>query len=92
MMAQNVNRRLQSPIRMRIVMNRPPNVRLSPVNQPLSLLKRNVEKPRMRPGQLAQITRRNSKIPRRSADIRLVFDQRPLSIRKIKPSATRRNQ
>jgi len=42
-MTQNINRHLQSPIRMRIIMNRPPNVRLRTVNQTLSLLERNVD-------------------------------------------------
>ena len=74
MMSQNIYR--QSPIRMFVVVNRLPNVRLRTVNQMLNLLERNVDQPRMRPGQLAQVTRCNPKLSRRGADIRMMLNER----------------
>jgi hypothetical protein len=91
MMTQNVNRRLQSPLRM-VAVERLPNPLLGPVNQPLRLLQSELNQPRMRPGQLAQITRRNIQLTGGGADIRVMLHQQTLNPREIKPTATRRNR
>ena len=46
----------------------------------------------MRPGQLAQITRRNIQLTGGGADIRVMLHQQTLNPREIKPTATRRNR
>ena len=83
-MIQNVNRRLQSPLRM-VAVERLPNPLLGPVNQPLRLLQSELHRPRMRPGQLAQITRRHIQLTGGGADIRVMLRQRTLARARSSP-------
>ena len=90
-MTQNERRRRQRRIRMRAI-ERFSQSGFSPVNQTLRLLQGKLKKPRMRPGQLAQIRRRNIELASRGVNIRPMSHKNALDERKIEASATRRNR